>query len=155
MVFGSYWSGIRMVQLEWPSGLRADTGKPLRIADRKVAPNAVEASYIVPQDGWYYLFTSWGQCCEGVKSDYKIVVGRSRDVTGPYVDRDGRALLDGGGTTLQDTSGDRVGPGGQSVSSNVMAYHYYDASADGATKLALKRIYWGDGGWPELDGDRK
>jgi arabinan endo-1,5-alpha-L-arabinosidase len=155
LAFGSYWSGIHMVQLEWPSGLRADTKKPLRIADRKVAPNAVEASYIVPQDGWYYLFTSWGQCCEGAKSDYKIAVGRSRDVTGPYVDRNGRALLDGGGTILQDTSGDRVGPGGQSVSNNVMAYHYYDASADGATKLALKRIYWGDDGWPELDGDKK
>jgi arabinan endo-1,5-alpha-L-arabinosidase len=151
LAFGSYWSGIRMVKLQWPSGKRADKVVPLRIADRKRAPNAIEAATIVPHDGWYYLFTSWGQCCEGANSDYKIVVGRSRDVTGPYVDKDGDSLLDGGGSVLQKTSGDRVGPGGQSWSDGVIAYHYYDAAADGATKLSLKQMRWGEKGWPELN----
>ncbi|MGH3584779.1 MAG: arabinan endo-1,5-alpha-L-arabinosidase [Pseudonocardia sp.] len=151
MAFGSYWSGIRMVQLEWPSGQRADSDEePLHIADRKADPNAIEAPYIVKNDGWYYLFTSWGQCCQGTDSDYKIMVGRSRDVTGPYVDRDGQDLLDGGGTTLLETSGDRVGPGGQSVADEIIAYHYYDGGNGGSTKLALQPVVWGDGGWPEL-----
>jgi arabinan endo-1,5-alpha-L-arabinosidase len=151
MAFGSYWSGIRMVELDWPSGKLADPdAELLHIADRKADPNAIEAPYIVENDGWYYLFTSWGQCCQGVKSDYKIMVGRSRDVTGPYVDREGRPLLDGGGTTLLTTSGDRVGPGGQSVSDEIIAYHYYDATADGAPRLALQPVAWGDDGWPEL-----
>jgi len=151
MAFGSYWSGIRMVQLQWPSGNLANPGEDsLHIADRKAAPNSIEAPYIVENDGWYYLFTSWGQCCQGVDSDYKIMVGRSRDVTGPYVDRDGRSLLEGGGTTLQETSGDRVGPGGQSVSDDIIAYHYYDAGAGGAPRLALQPVVWGDDGWPEL-----
>jgi arabinan endo-1,5-alpha-L-arabinosidase len=151
MAFGSYWSGIRMVELDWPSGNLANPGEEsLHIADRKAAPNAIEAPYIVENDGWYYLFTSWGQCCAGVDSDYKIMVGRSQDVTGPYVDREGRSLLEGGGTTLLTTSGDRVGPGGQSVSDEIIAYHYYDASANGAPRLALQPVVWGEDGWPEL-----
>jgi arabinan endo-1,5-alpha-L-arabinosidase len=151
LAFGSYWSGIRMVQLDWPSGKVADPDvKPLHIADRKANPNAIEAPYIVENDGWYYLFTSWGQCCQGVDSDYKIMVGRSRDVTGPYVDREGRKLLEGGGTTLLTKTGDRVGPGGQSVSDEIIAYHYYDASAGGAPRLALQPVVWGEDGWPEL-----
>ncbi|QYN32332.1 arabinan endo-1,5-alpha-L-arabinosidase [Pseudonocardia sp. DSM 110487] len=151
MAFGSYWSGIRMVKLDWPSGKLADPDKePLHIADRKASPNAIEAAYIVKNDGFYYLFTSWGQCCQGSDSDYKMMVGRSKKVTGPYVDRDGRKLLDGGGTTLLTTSGDRVGPGGQSASEEIIAYHYYDKSADGATKLALQPIAWDDDGWPVL-----
>jgi arabinan endo-1,5-alpha-L-arabinosidase len=151
MAFGSYWSGIRLVELDWPSGKVADPDEePLHIADRKASPNAIEAAYIVENDDYYYLFTSWGQCCQGVDSDYKIVVGRSRDVTGPYVDREGRRLLDGGGTTLLTSSGDRVGPGGQSLSEEIIAYHYYDADADGAPRLALQPVVWDDDGWPEL-----
>jgi len=151
MAFGSYWSGIRMVQLDWPSGKRADPDEePLRIADRKASPNAIEAAFIVKNDGYYYLFTSWGQCCQGADSDYKIVVGRSKKVTGPYVDRDGKKLLDGGGTTVRVNEGNRVGPGGQSVSDDIIAYHYYDKSANGATRLALQPLVWDDDGWPEL-----
>jgi arabinan endo-1,5-alpha-L-arabinosidase len=151
MAFGSYWTGIRMVQLQWPSGLTsASEGELLHLADRQEPPNAVEAPYVLPHNGWYYLFTSWGQCCQGVNSDYRIVVGRSREVTGPYVDRDGRSLLDGGGTTLLAASGARVGPGGQSVSAGILAYHYYDAAAGGAPRLALQRLSWTADGWPDL-----
>lgn len=152
LAFGSFWSGIRMVRLAWPSGLRAP-GSPdiLRLADRRASPNAIEAPYIVRYGGWYYLFTSWGQCCQGTRSDYRIVVGRSAEVTGPYVDRGGRSLLNGGGTLLLATAGDRVGPGGQSVSGGIIAYHYYDAAAGGAPRLALQRILWTGDGWPQLE----
>ncbi|OLT15480.1 arabinan endo-1,5-alpha-L-arabinosidase [Pseudonocardia sp. CNS-139] len=154
MAFGSFWSGIRMVRLEWPSGLPAPGAEGLvRLADRRADPNAVEAAYVVRRGGWYYLFTSWGQCCKGLESDYRIVVGRSAAVTGPYADRDGRRLLDGGGTTLLATAGDRVGPGGQSVSGPTIAYHYYDATAGGAYRMALRRIGWTGDGWPVLRPD--
>lgn len=155
MAFGSYWTGIQMIQLEWPSGKRSADRTRHKIASRKQAPNAIEAPYIVPHDGKYYLFTSWGQCCDGVNSDYKIVVGRAGNVTGPYVDKDDRQLLEGGGTVLRKTAGHRVGPGGQSVSEEIIAYHFYDAKAKGTPKLALQRISWGDDGWPQLDGDKR
>jgi arabinan endo-1,5-alpha-L-arabinosidase len=150
MAFGSFWSGIRMIRLQWPSGRPDSDDDPVRLADRRESPNAVEAPAIIEHGGWYYLFTSWGQCCQGVNSDYRIVVGRSRELTGPYVDEDGRSLLDGGGTTLLATAGARVGPGGQSVSRGVLAYHYYDATADGAPRLALQRLSWTADGWPDL-----
>ena len=73
----------------------------------------------------------------------------SKTVTGPYVDRDGRELVQGGGTTLLESSGDRIGPGGESVSGGVIAYHYYDGTADGAPKLGLRSLTWADDGWPQ------
>ena len=150
MVLGSYWSGIQMVALEYPSGKRSADRERRHLADRKIALNAVEAPAIVRHDGWFYLFTSWDKCCVGTDSTYRIVVGRSRAVTGPYVDRDGRALTDGGGTTLLESAGDRVGPGGESVSGGVVAYHYYDGAADGSPTLGLRRLSWTDDGWPQL-----
>jgi arabinan endo-1,5-alpha-L-arabinosidase len=150
LVFGSYWSGIQMVQLEWPSGKRSSDKTRWHLADRKETLNAVEAPSIVRHDGWYYLLTSWDRCCQGVDSTYRIMVGRSRTVTGPYVDRDGRELMQGGGTPLLKSKGDRIGPGGESVSGGVVAYHYYDAKADGASRLGLRRLSFDDDGWPEL-----
>ena len=148
MALGSFWSGIRMVELSWPSGLRADPAAvPLRLADRQSPPNAIEAPSIVARDGWYYLFVSLDSCCRGLGSTYKIAVGRSAEVTGPYLDRDGIPLLNGGGTVLLETDGDMVGPGGESVSDGYLAFHYYDRTLDGAYRLAIRRLGWSDG-WP-------
>lgn len=152
MTFGSFWTGIRMVPLEWPTGLRAGAEEPLHIADRKSPPNAIEAPYILPHDGAYYLFFSRDFCCQGLDSTYNIAVGRSESVTGPYVDADGVALLDGGGTPLLASDGGRVGPGGQSVSGGLLAFHYYDQQLDGAFRLGLTPLMWKDG-WPTVRWD--
>ena len=148
MAFGSFWSGIRMVQLEWPSGLRADDAQPLRLADRGTPPNAIEAPTIVEHGGEYFLFVSFDSCCQGLNSTYKVAVGRADEVTGPYVDRDGIPLLNGGGTVLLSTDGDRIGPGGESASKGYLGYHYYDGAAAGAPRLAISRIDWDREGWP-------
>ncbi len=151
MAFGSFWSGIRMVRLEWPSGLRADAKEPLRLADRGVPPNAIEAASIVEHDGDYFMFVSLDSCCKGVSSTYKVAVGRADAVTGPYLDRDGTPMLNGGGTVLLATKGSRIGPGGESASNGYLAYHYYDGDAAGATRLAISRIDWDADGWPLVD----
>lgn len=148
MAFGSFWSGIRMVALEWPSGGRADAAEPLRLADRQMPPNAIEAPYIVEHDGDYFLFVSRDSCCRGLESTYNIAVGRADAITGPYLDRDGVPLLEGGGTLLLAEEGDRVGPGGQSVWGDMLALHYYDRRFDGAFLLALVELEWGSDGWP-------
>lgn len=148
MAFGSFWSGIRMVELTWPDGLRADPeAEPLRLADRGSPPNAVEAPYIVAHGDWYYLFVSWDSCCQGLTSTYRIAVGRSPEATGPYVDRDGTPLLEGGGTVLLESDGPMVGPGGQSVSADHLAFHYYDERLGGDFQLAIRELAWVDG-WP-------
>ncbi|WP_150307222.1 arabinan endo-1,5-alpha-L-arabinosidase [Planctomonas psychrotolerans] len=144
---GSFWSGLRMVELEWPSGLRADDAEPLRLADRGFPPNAIEAPYILARDGYFYLFFSRDACCRGVDSTYNIAVGRSPEVGGPYVDASGVPLLEDGGTPVLVTDGTRIGPGGQSVSDGVLAFHYYDADLAGGFQLGLTRLDWEDG-WP-------
>jgi arabinan endo-1,5-alpha-L-arabinosidase len=152
MSFGSFWTGLQLVELEWPTGLRAAAGEPVAIADRKTPPNAIEAPYILPHDGAYYLFFSRDFCCQGLESTYNIAVGRSDSITGPYVDAEGKELLDGGGTAVLATDGGRVGPGGQSVSGGTLAFHYYATELDGAFRLGLADLEWKDG-WPTVAED--
>jgi arabinan endo-1,5-alpha-L-arabinosidase len=150
LVFGSFWSGIREIPISWPSGKPDDPSVvPGRLVDRHVPPNAVEGAYMIEHEGWYYLFASFDFCCRGVDSTYKIVVGRSRSVTGPFADEAGRPMLDGGGTVLLSSDQVKVGPGGESVFGDVIAFHYYDATRNGAITLGMRRMGWDDG-WPVL-----
>ncbi|WP_309065646.1 arabinan endo-1,5-alpha-L-arabinosidase [Microbacterium sp.] len=151
--FGSFSSGLKIVQLEWPTGLRADGEEPTAIADRGLVENAIEAPFILPHDGAFYLFASRGFCCKGVDSTYEIIVGRSSSVTGPYLDADGGALTEDGGTVVLSADGDRIGPGGQSVSGGVLAFHWYDGAADGMFRLGLLPLLWEDG-WPRAEWPR-
>lgn len=149
MAFGSFWGGIQLVELSWPSGKPADpAAEAVTIASRREQPHAIEAPYLVARDGWFYLFVSRDACCQGTDSTYNMAVGRSREVTGPYVDREGVPLLEDGGTPLLATRGDRVGPGGQSVSAGHLAFHYYDAALGGDFRLAIRELAWDDDGWP-------
>jgi arabinan endo-1,5-alpha-L-arabinosidase len=145
--FGSFSSGLHLVELEWPTGLRANDADPELIADRDLATNALEAPFVLAHEDYFYLFFSRDFCCRGTESTYNIAVGRSESVAGPYLDANGAALLDDGGTPLLETDGDRVGPGGQSVSGGTLAFHYYDAAQDGLFQLGLIPLRWEDG-WP-------
>lgn len=164
MAFGSFWDGLFMLELAWPDGKvvgydpvdPTDPGPrpdPVPIADRGIAPNAIEAAYVYERDGWYYLFHSRDSCCKGTGSTYNIAVGRSKDVTGPYVDDQGISLLEGGGLSLLFDDRAMIGPGGQSVAiapdgDAVLAFHFYDADLDGDFRLALRVLDWTDDGWP-------
>ena len=69
MAFGSFWGGIQLLELEWPSGMPASGAEPSTIASRIGAPNAIEAPYLVRHDGFYYLFVSEESCCKGDRLD--------------------------------------------------------------------------------------
>jgi arabinan endo-1,5-alpha-L-arabinosidase len=150
LAFGSFWSGVKLIPVELPSG-KPDTVQPDRIAlvDRHFGPNAVEAPYLVQHGGWYYLFVSFDSCCQGSNSTYREVVGRSRTVGGPYLDRAGVSMLAGGGSALLDGKGDMRGPGGASVSGGTIAFHYYDAARQGDFHLGLGQLDYRDG-WPTV-----
>jgi arabinan endo-1,5-alpha-L-arabinosidase len=153
MTFGSYWTGIRMVELDPETGKALPNATVHHLATRPDAPYAVEGPYIVKHGRYYYLFASYDACCSGVDSTYKIKVGRSTSVTGPYVDSRGKPLLEGGGDLLLAGHGRYVGTGGESVfrdrGQDWLAYHYYDATDNGTPKLGLNRLSWKTG-WPEL-----
>jgi arabinan endo-1,5-alpha-L-arabinosidase len=110
--------------------------------------------------GYYYLFVSFDLCCRGTKSTYKTMVGRSRNVTGPYVDESGTPMMDGGGTALLVGNSRWLGPGGASTrqqkggAGDLIVFHAYD-SKTGDAYLQLSTIDWA-GGWPHvaLGGDK-
>lgn len=152
LAFGSYWDGIRMIELDPVTGLRKSADEPLRLASRN--GEAIEASTVLAHGGQYYLFVSFDMCCRGTASTYRIMMGRADAVTGPYLDRDGKAMLDGGGTELLATTGRFHGPGGQEVfmvaDKPWLVFHYYDGSDAGAPKLQLAPISFDAEGWPEI-----
>ncbi|MFF4830233.1 arabinan endo-1,5-alpha-L-arabinosidase [Streptomyces sp. NPDC001315] len=155
MAFGSYWTGIRMVELDPKTGKAVDGATVRHLATRPDLPYAVEGPYVVKHGRYYYLFASYDACCSGVNSTYKIKVGRSTSVTGPYVDSSGTSMLEGGGDLLLAGHGRYVGTGGQSVfrdhGHDWLAYHYYDGDDSGTPKLGLNRLSWGSDGWPTVE----
>ncbi len=150
MAFGSFWGGIQLVKLSWPSGKPASTAPPEQIAYRGSPPDAIEASTLIRHAGYYYLIVSLDSCCQGAASTYNMAMGRSKSVTGPYVGETGHPLLDDGTSPLLATVGNQVGPGGESYSDGYLAWHYYDANVGGATTLAIQKLGWTSAGWPTL-----
>ncbi|WP_084106641.1 arabinan endo-1,5-alpha-L-arabinosidase [Demequina sp. NBRC 110056] len=148
MAFGSFWGGIQMVELEWPSGKAAAGTEPISLATRNDSLNAIEAPYVFERDGWYYLFVSRDKCCSGLDSTYSIAVGRSESVTGPYLDSLGNDMRYNGGDVVLSSRGDMVGPGGQSLSHGYLGLHFYDASLGGEFRLDIRDLAWTEDGWP-------
>jgi arabinan endo-1,5-alpha-L-arabinosidase len=153
LAFGSFWSGIKLSELDPETGkfLGADAE---RIAVASRHGGAIEAASILEHDGKFILFVSFDQCCKGVASTYNIRVGRADRIEGPYRDRNGKAMLEGGGSLMLATTGHFIGPGGQepvkTLKGDELAYHYYDGDAAGASKLQVSPLFWSADGWPEL-----
>ena len=150
LVFGSGWDGIQIVRLT-SSGALDSTSTITNIARRSAG--VLEAAFMVRRCGYYYLFASWDKCCEGSSSTYNIRVGRSSSMTGGFVDKDGVALLSGGGTKLMGDGNGWVGPGGQSVLFNgtraYLVYHAYVANVTtNSFALHISDLTWNNSGWP-------
>ncbi|WP_328474160.1 arabinan endo-1,5-alpha-L-arabinosidase [Actinoplanes sp. NBC_00393] len=147
--FGSFWSGIKMVKLNPSTGKRADSTIH-HLAERFVNSKSVEAPVIFYRGGYYYLFVAFDFCCRGASSTYRIMVGRSRSVTGPYVDRAGTAMTAGGGTEILASHDAIFGPGHPAVladtDADVLVYHYYTSS--GAARLGINLLGWDSSAWP-------
>ena len=150
--YGSYWSGIKLGELDPETGKFKGDAPAVPLASRQ--GGAVEASSILEHEGKFYLFVSFDQCCRGVVSTYNIRVGRADRIEGPYVDRDGKGMLEGGGSLMLGTTGRFIGPGGQEAvktsRGDMLVYHYYDGDAAGVAKLQLSPLGWTADGWPEL-----
>jgi hypothetical protein len=150
LAFGSWSSGIQIVPVD------SATGIPTGVACTQLAYHpsgtGIEGSYIYRHGSYYYLFASIDACCEGTSSTYRIIVGRSSSITGPYADRGGVALTSGGGTILLSAHGNVNGPGGQTVfpdaDGDVLVYHYYDGNNNGDPALGLNILGWTSDDWP-------
>ena len=152
--FGSFWSGIKLVELDSTTFKPAPNSRLYSIASRP-GSTAIEAPYIVYKDGYYYLFVSFDLCCQGVNSTYRIMVGRSAQITGAYRDKNGAPLSSGGGSQVLAGFGRWRGPGHCAVlleeDASWLVYHAYDAQNNGTPTLRINRLYWDQDGWPTLD----
>lgn len=158
-LWGSFWGGLKLTRLDSTTGKLPSTRQPIyTVADRQRTPNTVEGGYILRRDGWYYLFCSFDFCCRGLESTYRIVVGRSREVTGPYLDRQGVSLAAGGGSVLRCGTDDPryAALGHNSIfvenDDQYLVCHGYDKRREGAPSLVLEKLLWDDHGWPVAPG---
>ncbi|HEV2445987.1 MAG TPA: family 43 glycosylhydrolase [Candidatus Sulfopaludibacter sp.] len=150
LAFGSWSSGIQIVPVDNTTGI--PTGAACTQIAFHPTGTGIEGSTIYPHGGYYYLFASIDDCCQGVTSTYRIIVGRSSSITGPYTDRGGIALTEGGGTILLSAHGNINGPGGQGVladtDGDILIYHYYDGNNNGDPALGINHLAWTADGWP-------
>ncbi|HBH10856.1 MAG TPA: hypothetical protein DDX15_05040 [Gammaproteobacteria bacterium] len=112
----------------------------------------VEAPYVYYREGFYYLFVNWGACCRGAESDYNIRVGRSKKPLGPFLDKKGINMADGGGSLVLESEGTKRGPGHAGIwtnknEQNILGFHYYDAKRDGISLYDERQIVWKNN-WP-------
>jgi arabinan endo-1,5-alpha-L-arabinosidase len=155
LAFGSFWSGIKMRRIDPASGLVSSEDSTLYALASRPGKAGVEAPFLIRREGWHYLFVSFDICCRGVDSTYRIMVGRSKKITGPYMDREGRPMLDGGGTELLASHGSMRGPGHNAVLAEQgrhwLVHHYYDAEDRERSRLRIAPLRWTSAGWPETD----
>ena len=167
MVYGSFWGGIHLLRLEKETGLPAEEGIGICLAKRPAwLSTGVEGPYIIynEETGYYYLFVSYGS----LKTDYQIRVGRSKSVTGPYVDFHGREMTETDdpwnsvgqmqfcGYQWSDGVG-YMGPGHNSVlhdkdGSWYLVYHIRQKNFVGdwlePSTMQIRKLFWTKEGWP-------
>jgi arabinan endo-1,5-alpha-L-arabinosidase len=160
LAFGSFWGGIKLRKLDQTTGKLSSTDQTLySLASRPRTaelPGAIEAPVIVRKKGYYYLFVSFDLCCRGKNSTYNIRVGRARRLTGPYTDRSGKLMMEGGGTLVVAGKGRWAGPGHcavlQDKDGETLVYHAYDTEWRGIPTLRIASLLWDQEGWPTITG---
>jgi len=161
LAFGSFWNGIKLVKLtdnltavatpeQWYT--IAARARSANIPDTLAGDAAIEAPFIYKKDKYYYLFVSFDYCCRGPASTYKMMVGRSEKITGPYIDKDNVPMTQGGGSLILQGNAQLYGVGHNAVynwdGKDYIIYHGYDAGDKGRSKLQVKELGWDGGGWP-------
>ncbi|MBO9718413.1 MAG: arabinan endo-1,5-alpha-L-arabinosidase [Pseudoxanthomonas sp.] len=164
LAFGSFWGGLKLVKLaddrvhlaepqQWHTLAKRE--RSILEDDAKPEPGALEAPFVFRKNGWYYLFMSWDHCCRGADSDYRVMVGRSKTLQGPYLDRDGKRLDQGGGTEVLRGTARWPGPGHNSAytfdGKDYLVFHAYDVEDGGRPKLHVASLAWDTDGWPRVD----
>lgn len=158
MTYGSYWSGIQQTQIDPQTGVVLANAVRFSLATRPNVPNnPIEGASIVHHGDFYYLFVSVDYCCNAnaATDNYKEAVGRSTSPQGPFVDMDGTAMMNGGGTVILEEDGSWNAPGGgtayidATTGESLLVFHALEMTESGAPYLWVKHISW-QNDWPVL-----
>ncbi|MEX2316242.1 MAG: family 43 glycosylhydrolase [Pirellulales bacterium] len=165
LTWGSFWGGVMLRRIDPATGKLSESDTTLhkpasrsRSKPHETPPveGAIEAPFIIRHDEHWYLFASWDFCCPGPRrpvSDYKVVVGRAEKVTGPYLDREGQPMSEGGGTLVLEAATETWRGAGhpaiyQEGGTDYMLFHAYPTAGRGS-RLHISTIVWEDG-WPRV-----
>ncbi len=170
LTFGSFWDGIQLTKLS-KKDFQTPITKPVTISRRinkevnlknikhtqegnntiEAGDNAVEAPFIIKRGKYYYLFVSFDYCCRGEESTYKTVYGRSKKIEGPYLDKEGKRMDQGGGTHLYGPDNENFGIGHNSVyefdGQWYFVSHAYKKTHDGNAHLFIRPLQFNKKGW--------
>ena len=162
LTWGSFWGGIKMRRIDPATGKPSEDDATLYSLASRPRKNphqtpptegAIEAPFLVHRGDYWYLFVSFDFCCRGAKSDYKVVVGRSKVITGPYLDKNDKPMSEGGGSLVVEGATDNWhGAGHEAVfqedGNDFLLFHAYSATS-GMPRLQISTMNWEDG-WPHV-----
>lgn len=172
LVFGSFWDGLKIVKLSADGLHVAQSINDIpTIASRRnnavqssatiplaAGDNAIEAPFIFRKGKYFYLFASIDYCCKGPQSTYKMIVGRSKNLLGPYVDDNNKPMTQGGGKLVLAGDKDWYGVGHCAVAefdgNDYLVFHGYDAHDKAISKLRIMLLGW-KGNWPVIQKEIK
>ena len=100
MSFGSYSDGIMVMPINPATGMALSSPVKVASSTRTFFANTTEGSCIYQHGGYWYLFLNYGGCCDTTYSTYNIRVGRGGSPNGPYYDKSGVNMTNGGGTVF-------------------------------------------------------
>ena len=161
MAFGSFGLGIQLIKLDATTGYQASDDKTVYNIARRTSSasgGAEEGPSLIEHNGQYFLFTAWDKCCQQganiEQTTYKTAYGRADKVTGPYKDRAGYTMANGGGTILLERYGRYVGPGGgeafQDLNRVRFVHHYYDLNGDKYNHIHIRDVVFTEDNWAEM-----
>lgn len=159
LTYGSYWTGIKQRQIDPATGMLLGSNSTIySLATRpSVQFNPIEGSSLVHHGAFYYLFVSFDNCCDPdpYKCTYRIMVGRSASVHGPFADQSGVPMLLGGGTQLLAGNNNTWNaPGGETVyldqqQGDLIVFHALQLPG-GAAYLYVNPLTWDTNNWPTI-----
>ncbi|MBP1664421.1 MAG: beta-xylosidase [Bacteroidetes bacterium] len=163
LMFGSFWGGLKMVQLAddllsiakpeaWYTV--ASRQRDAMLDETDPGDASIEAPFVFKKGKYYYLFASFDLCCRGERSNYNVRVGRSEKLAGPYIDKEGKQMLHGGGTLIAGSDEQFYGKGHNSVytfgGTDYMLLHGYEKTYRGRPTLLIYKLNWDNEGWPYI-----
>ena len=152
LFYGSYRAGLRLVELNPKTGkLFNETNPEITVLTTSLG----EGVFVLKStDGYYYIFASRGKCCAGIESTYQVVMGRSRDIKGPYLSKTGESWMNNRYSLLMAGDYDEPGRGHNGFftegDTTYIVYHAYNRAAGGTSLLRISPLYVGEDGWPSV-----
>jgi arabinan endo-1,5-alpha-L-arabinosidase len=150
LFYGSYKAGLRLVELNPATGKLMNNPPDITVITTALG----EGVFVIKAQGYYYIFASRGKCCAGLESTYQVVMGRSKNIKGPYLNKQGESWVDNKYTLFMEGNYDEPGRGHNGFftehDTTFIVYHAYTRSANGKPLLNIKPVYWDSDGWPTL-----